>query len=105
MRNGLTKTNGIHIVIEDTKKSPSILSNGISVKPGAETNIGLKIGTISRLEAPFARKCRTSYPHEDFDQVRFLAYFEYSAKNHLFFPPPALVGGTNNSQCLCNHNY
>ena len=81
MRNGLTKTNGIHIVIEDTKKSPSILSNGISVKPGAETNIGLKIGTISRLESPFASKCRISYPHERFDRVRFLAYFEYSAKN------------------------
>ena len=81
MRNGLTKTNGIHLVIEDTKKSPSILSNGISVKPGAETNIGLKIGTISRLEAPFASKCRIRYPHENFDRVRFLAYFEYSAKN------------------------
>ena len=46
MRNGLSKTNGIHLVIEDRDKSPSILSNGISVKPGSETNIGLKISTI-----------------------------------------------------------
>ena len=81
MRNGLTKTNGIHLIIEDRDKSPSILSNGISVKPGEETNIGLKMATISRLEAPFASNCMKTYLHEGMSQLYFLAYFDYSAKN------------------------
>ena len=81
MRNGLSKTNGIHLVIEDRDKSPSILSNGISVKPGSETNIGLKISTISRLEAPFASKCAKSYLFDEFKYNTFLTYFDYSAKN------------------------
>ena len=81
MRNGLTKANGIHVVIEDRDKSPSILSNGISVQPGAETNIGLKKTTISRLEAPFASDCMSSYLYENFKQSSFLALFKYSAKN------------------------
>ena len=81
MRNGLTKANGIHIVIEDRDKSPSILSNGISVQPGAETNIGLKKTTISRLEAPFASDCMSSYLYYNFKQSSFLALFKYSAKN------------------------
>ena len=66
MRNGLTKANGIHVVIEDRDKSPSILSSGISVQPGAETNIGLKKTTISRLEAPFASDCMSSYLYDNF---------------------------------------
>ena len=81
MRNGLTKTNGIHLVIEDREKSPSILSNGISVKPGSETNIGLKISTISRLEAPFASKCMRSYLFDALKHNTFLSFFDYSAKN------------------------
>ena len=81
MRNGLSKTNGIQLVIEDRDKSPSILSNGISVKPGSETNIGLKISTISRLEAPYASKCMSSYLFDGFKYNTFLTYFDYSAKN------------------------
>ena len=81
MRNGLTKTNGIHLVIEDREKSPSILSNGISVKPGAETNVGLKIATISRLRAPYASNCMTAYLQDGVDELDFLAEFDYSAKN------------------------
>ena len=81
MRNGLSKTSGIHLVIEDRDKSPSILSNGISVKPGSETNIGLKMSTISRLEAPFASKCMKSYLLDDFKYNTFLTFFDYSAKN------------------------
>ena len=81
MRNGLSKTNGIHLVIEDRDKSPSILSNGISVKPGSETNIGLKISTISRLEAPYASKCMKSYLFDGFKLNTFLTFFDYSAKN------------------------
>ena len=48
MRNGFTESSGIHIVIEESKKSPSVLSNGISIQPGTETNIGLKLSTLSR---------------------------------------------------------
>ena len=81
MRNGLTKADGIHLVIEDRDKSPSILSNGVSVKPGAETNIGLKITTISRLKAPFASNCTSSYLFADFKHNSFLTLFDYSAKN------------------------
>ena len=81
MRNGLTKANGIHVVIEDRDKSPSILSNGISVQPGAETNIGLKKTTISRLKAPFDSDCKSSYLMEEFKQNSFLTLFEYSSKN------------------------
>ena len=81
MRNGLTKANGIHVVIEDRDKSPSILSNGISVQPGAETNIGLKKTTISRLKAPFDSGCISSYLMDEFKQNSFLTLFEYSSKN------------------------
>ena len=81
MRNGLTKANGINVVIEDRDKSPSILSNGISVQPGAETNIGLKKTTISRLKAPFDSDCKSRYLMEEFKQNSFLTLFEYSSKN------------------------
>ena len=80
MRNGLTEANGIHIVIEDSKKSPSIISNGISVQPGTETNIGLKMSKISRLKAPFESSCLESY-ESDRINVTFLNKFEYSSKN------------------------
>ena len=46
MRNGLTTTNGIHVVIEDSRISPSIISEGLSVQPGTEVSIGLQKTTI-----------------------------------------------------------
>ena len=80
MRNGLTEANGIHIVIEDSRKSPSIISNGISVQPGTETNIGLKMSKISRLKTPFESSCIEDYKSKLFN-VTFLNRFEYSSKN------------------------
>ena len=81
MRNGLTESNGMHIVIEDSRKSPSILSNGISIQPGTETNIGLKVTTLSRLKSPFSSECTDQYQGEEMKNINFLTSFEYSSKN------------------------
>ena len=81
MRNGLTESNGIHIVIEDSQKSPSILSNGISIQPGTETNIGLKVTTLSRLKSPFSSECTDQYQGAEVKEIKFLNYFKYSSKN------------------------
>ena len=81
MRNGLTESNGIHIVIEDNNKSPSILSNGISIRSGTETNIGLKITNISRLQSPYSSECTDTYQWEALNSMKFLKYFQYSSKN------------------------
>ena len=79
MRNGLTETNGIHFVIEDSEKSPSIISNGISVQPGTEANIGMEKTEISRLKDPFESSCVESYETEIMAGIHFLEQFEYSS--------------------------
>ena len=81
MRNGFTESSGIHIVIEESKKSPSILSNGISIQPGTETNIGLKLSTLSRLKSPFSSDCTDEYHWEVLRNIKFLRNFEYSSKH------------------------
>ena len=81
MRNGFTESSGIHIVIEESKKSPSILSNGISIQPGTETNIGLKLSTLSRLKSPFSSDCADEYHWEELKNIKFLRNFEYSSKH------------------------
>ena len=81
MRNSLTKTNGIYIVIEDSRKAPSIISKGISVQPGSEVNIGLQKTTISRLEHPYKSNCANEYRYKPISYIPALNFFEYSAKN------------------------
>ena len=81
MRNGFTESSGIHIVIEESKKSPSVLSNGISIQPGTETNIGLKLSTLSRLKSPFSSDCADEYHWEELKNIKFLRNFEYSSKH------------------------
>ena len=81
MRNGLTTTNGIHVVIEDSRISPSIISEGLSVQPGTEVAIGLQKATISRLPDPFKSRCIDEYRYEPISGIAELSLFQYSAKN------------------------
>lgn len=77
----MTKTNGIYIVIEDSRKAPSIISKGISVQPGSEVNIGLQKTTIGRLEHPYRSNCVNEYRYKPISAISALHVFEYSAKN------------------------
>ena len=53
MRNGLTTNRGAHIVIEYPSELPNVISEGISVSPGAESMISLKMSEIGRLRPPY----------------------------------------------------
>ena len=70
MRNGINERSGVHIAIEHNKKTPSIVSKGISVMPGTETNIGLHKSQILRLSEPYKSNCTLKYLDET---VHFMA--------------------------------
>ena len=79
MRNGINQRSGIHVVIEDNTKNPSIVSKGISVMPGTETNIGLQRSTVLRLPPPFNSSCTNVYNHKRVEEV-VGSDFQYSSK-------------------------
>ena len=79
MQNRINQGSGVHVVIENDTKIPSIVSKGISVVPGAETHIGLQTTKILRLEAPFKSNCTRRYLDETLKQI--LGEVEYSSKN------------------------
>ena len=64
MRNGINQRSGAHIVIENNTKIPSIVSRGLSVMPGTETNIGLTSKKIRRLRQPFKSNCTDEFDAE-----------------------------------------
>ena len=64
MRNGINQRSGVHIVIDSNTKIPSIVSKGLSVMPGAETNIGLTSKKIRRLRQPFKSNCTDAFNAE-----------------------------------------
>lgn len=80
MQNGINQRSGVHIVIENNTKTPSIVSKGISVMPGTETNIGLQTTKILRLSTPFKSNCTNSYLYEPLKAIKS-SDFAYSAKN------------------------
>ena len=61
MRNGINKRSGAHIVIENNTKIPSIVSKGLSLMPGTETNVGLTSKKIQRLRQPFKSNCTNEF--------------------------------------------
>ena len=65
MRNGNNERSGVHIAIEQNKKTPSIVSEGISAMPGTETNIGLQKSRILRLSDPYKSNCTRKYYDEN----------------------------------------
>jgi hypothetical protein len=64
MRNEINQRSGVHIAIEQNKKTPSIVSKGISARPGTETNIGLQKSRILRLPEPYKSNCTNKYHDE-----------------------------------------
>ena len=80
MRNGLTRSSGAILVVGDSAKSPRILSKGIFVAPGAETNIGLHKKIISRLPDPYDSNC--THKHLNKAIASLAGYkFEYSSQS------------------------
>ena len=79
MRNGLTPSRGAHVVIEYASELPNVISEGISVAPGAETMVSMKMSEIGRLKQPFGtcvddildKRIQKMYPPS----------FKYSAKS------------------------
>ena len=61
MRNGITQSSGARVVVEHNAKTPSMISQGILVYPGTETNIGIQRTHIERLKKPYKSKCTTEY--------------------------------------------
>ena len=64
MRNSINQRSGAHIVIENNTKIPSIVSKGLSVMPGAETNIGVTSKKIQRLKRPYKSNCTNNFDAE-----------------------------------------
>ena len=80
MRNGLTRSKGAHIVIEDSSKSPNINADGISTSTGRETSISLKLTNRKRLEKPYGSKCVDEITNSSVLSLAD-ASFKYSAKS------------------------
>ena len=80
MRNGLTKSTGAHIVIEESSELPNIIADGFSTSTGRETSISLKLTNVTRLEYPYGSHCVDEITN---DSVRLLSdtSFKYSAKS------------------------
>ena len=77
MRNGLTTSSGTHIVIGYASELPNVVSKGISVEPGVDTMISLKLTETARLK-PLYGTCVDDIidPHI---QNMYPASFKYSA--------------------------
>ena len=69
MRNGINKRSGAHIVIENNTKIPSIVSKGLSLMPGTETNVGLTSKKIQRLQQPFKSNCTNEFEAERVNNI------------------------------------
>ena len=96
MKNGLTKSLGIHLVIEDSVELPNIAADGLSIPTGTETLIALKMTTLERLPSPYKSKCVSKITNAS---ISVLASNEskYSAKSCNSF---CYVVNSNNT-CGC----
>ena len=79
MRNGLTPSRGAHIVIEYSTELPNVISEGISVAPGRETMVSLKMSENWRLKAPYGN-CTDDILDPDVQEM-YPPFFKYSAKS------------------------
>ena len=79
MRNGLTRSTGAHIVMEDSSEMPNIIADGISAATGRETSISLKLINVTRLEAPYGSRCVDDIRNDSIREL-YDNRFKYSAK-------------------------
>ena len=96
MRNGLTRSTGAHIVIEDSSELPNINADGLSTSTGRETSISLKLTNVKRLEKPYGSKCVDEITNSSVLSLVDKS-FKYSAKSCNAF---CYIVNTNNS-CNC----
>ena len=96
MKNGLTKSLGTHLVIEDSLELPNIAADGISIPTATETLIALKMTTLERLPRPYSSKCVSKITNATIDGF-YSSVFKYSAKSCNSF---CYVLNTNNT-CGC----
>ena len=79
MRNALTPSTGARVVVEHSSKTPSIISQGMLVYPGTETNIGIQRTHIKRLKLPYESMCTNEYLE---DQMKsYAGNISYSSRN------------------------
>ena len=78
MRNGINQRSGVHIVIENNTKIPSLVSKGLSVMPGTETNIGLTLKKVQRLRNPYKSNCTNNFDAERISNITG-NWFRYSS--------------------------
>ena len=48
-------THGLRIVTHEPGTIPEVVDNGMDIKPGHSTSIGLKMKTMKRLSEPYGR--------------------------------------------------
>ena len=60
----MNQRSGVHIAIENNTKIPSLVSKGLSVMPGTETNIALTSKKIRRLRQPYKSNCTDVFDAE-----------------------------------------
>ena len=62
MRNGMTASKGAWIIVENNTKPPNIVSEGMPLRIGTETNIALSTEVLERLKHPYQSNCTTFWP-------------------------------------------
>ena len=71
MRNDLTTSDGIMVLIHNKTIPPDLDSRIIRIRPQTSTNFGMSLVTIDLLQEPYVSKCTDVYPKEfnvsDFD--------------------------------------
>ena len=62
LRNDLTPTDGVMILIHNRTEMPELISRVIRVQPQTMTNLGLKLQNIDRLKLPYISDCTDRFP-------------------------------------------
>ena len=64
LRNDLTPTDGIYLLIHNTSESPDLDSKLIRIRPQTLTSIGLSLKNLDRLKSPYTSDCTDTFPAE-----------------------------------------
>ena len=79
MKNAITQSSGARVVVDHSTKTPSMISKGIFVHPGTETNIGIHRTQIKRLQSPYESMCTHEYLEDTMKQ--YSGDISYSSRN------------------------
>ena len=79
MQSGITEAKGMRVTVENSTKTPFVVSEGINVPSRTSTNIGLIEERMKRLPEPYPSNCSESYPAELKKYHNFTDHSKYSS--------------------------